>query len=124
MIVLPIILNLGGHKKIRPKGHTKIGRNDPGRNKPGPKRLGAETTRGRNDSGPKQPVKIKGADRIANSVDPDQNALLLRTSLIWVCTVCLGLSVPILRIITVRGNVMAFSLLIGFLVLWFNHLMS
>ena len=35
--------------------------------------------------------------------------MLFRTSLIWVCTVCLGLSVPILRIITVRGNVMAFD---------------
>ena len=31
--------------------------------------------------------------------------MLFRTSLIWVCTVCLGLSVPILRIITVKGNV-------------------
>ena len=31
--------------------------------------------------------------------------MLFRTSLIWVCTVCLGLSVPILRIIVVRGNV-------------------
>ena len=28
--------------------------------------------------------------------------MLFRTSLIWVCTVCLGLSVPILRIIMVR----------------------
>ena len=35
--------------------------------------------------------------------------VLFRTSLIWVCTVCLGLSVPILRIILVRGNVMAFD---------------
>ena len=31
--------------------------------------------------------------------------MLFKTSLIWVCTVCLGLSVPILRIIMVRGNV-------------------
>ena len=50
--------------------------------------------------------------------------VLFRTSLIWVCTVCLGLTVPILRIITVRGNVMAIQLLIGFLVLWFGHLLS
>ena len=34
--------------------------------------------------------------------------VLFRTSLIWFCTVCLGRSVPILRIIMVRGNVMTF----------------
>ena len=38
------------------------------------------------------------ADGMANSVDPDQ-----RSSLIWVCTVCPGLSVRKLRIITVHG---------------------
>ena len=37
----------------------------------------------------------KDAEEIANSVDPDQS------SLIWVCTVCPGLSVRNLRIITV-----------------------
>ena len=36
------------------------------------------------------------ADGMANSVDPDQTA-----PLIWVCTVCPGLSVRKLRIITV-----------------------
>ena len=40
----------------------------------------------------------KDADGIANSVDPDQTA---RSSLIWVCTVCPGLSVRKLRNITV-----------------------
>ena len=35
------------------------------------------------------------ADGMANSVDPDQS------SLIWVCTICSGLSVQKLRIITV-----------------------
>ena len=35
---------------------------------------------------------------MANSVDPDQTA---RSSLIWICTVCSGLSVRKLRIITV-----------------------
>ena len=45
MIVLLIIRNLGGLKKIRPERPTKIGRNDPGWNNPGPKRLRAETTR-------------------------------------------------------------------------------
>ena len=39
------------------------------------------------------------ADGMANSVDPDQTAPL--GSLIWVCTVCPGLSVWKLRIITV-----------------------
>ena len=38
------------------------------------------------------------ADGTANSVDPDQTA---RSSLIWVCTVCPGISVRKLRIITV-----------------------
>ena len=42
----------------------------------------------------------------------------LRTSPIWVCTVCLGVSVPIIK---VRGNVMAFYVFIRFLVLWFGH---
>ena len=37
------------------------------------------------------------ADGMANSVDPDQTA----PSLIWVCTVCPGISVPKLRIVTV-----------------------
>ena len=37
------------------------------------------------------------ADGMANSVDPDQTA----PSLIWVCTVCPGISVRKLRIITV-----------------------
>ena len=40
----------------------------------------------------------KDAEGIANSVDPDQTALL-----IWVCTVCPDLSVRKLRIITVIG---------------------
>ena len=35
------------------------------------------------------------ADGMANSVDPDQ------TALIWICTVCPGISVQKLRIITV-----------------------
>ena len=38
------------------------------------------------------------ADGMANSIDPDQTA---RSSLIWVCTVCLGISVQKLRITTV-----------------------
>ena len=37
------------------------------------------------------------ADEMANSVDPDHTA----PSLIWVCTVCPGISVRKLRIITV-----------------------
>ena len=41
----------------------------------------------------------KDADGMANSVDPDQTAP--RSSLIWVCTICPGLSVHKLRIITV-----------------------
>ena len=41
----------------------------------------------------------KDAEGIANSVGPDQTAP--RSSLIWVCTVCPGLSVRKLRIITV-----------------------
>ena len=40
------------------------------------------------------------ADGIANSVDPDQTAPL-GLLLIWVCTVCSGISVRKLRIITV-----------------------
>ena len=42
----------------------------------------------------------KEADGMANSVDPDQTAPF-RSSLIWVCTVCLDLSVPIFRILMV-----------------------
>ena len=38
-------------------------------------------------------------DRMTNSVDPDQTSS--RSSLIWVCTVCPGISVRKLRIITV-----------------------
>ena len=38
-------------------------------------------------------------DGMANSADPDQTAP--RSSLIWVCTVCPGISVRKLRIITV-----------------------
>ena len=41
----------------------------------------------------------KDTDRTANSVDPDQTAS--RSSLIWVCTVCLDLPVWKLRIITI-----------------------
>ena len=44
------------------------------------------------------------AGRMANSVDPDQTAPLgavWRSSLIWVCAVCPGISVQKLRIITV-----------------------
>ena len=40
----------------------------------------------------------KDAEGIVNSVDPDHTAS--RSSLIWVCTVCPGLSVRKLRIIT------------------------
>ena len=40
------------------------------------------------------------ADRMANSVDPDQTAPV---GLIWVCTVRSDLSVQKLRIITVNG---------------------
>ena len=39
------------------------------------------------------------ADGMANSVDPDQ-----RSSLIWVCTVCPGISVRKLRIIMVMAK--------------------
>ena len=42
----------------------------------------------------------KDADGMANSADPDQTAP--RSSLIWVCTICPGLSVRKLRIITVH----------------------
>ena len=37
-------------------------------------------------------MRPKDADGIAYPVDPD------RSSLIWVCAVCFGLSVPIVRI--------------------------
>ena len=50
----------------------------------------------------------KGADRIAKSVEPIR--LLFRTSLIWVCTVCLSLSVQILRIIMVYNNISLWSI--------------
>ena len=40
------------------------------------------------------------ADRMANSVDPDQTA----PSLIWICTVCPGISVQKLRTITVQSS--------------------
>ena len=40
----------------------------------------------------------KGGHGLANNVDPGQT---IRSSLIWVCTVCSHLSVPILRIFTV-----------------------
>ena len=42
----------------------------------------------------------KDANEMANSVDPDQTAPL-GSSLIWVCTVCSDLSVPIFRFVTV-----------------------
>ena len=48
MIVLPVIRNLGGLKKIRPKRPTKIGRRHRAET------TQAETTQGRNDSGPKR----------------------------------------------------------------------
>ena len=41
-------------------------------------------------------ICLKGADGMANSVD------LSRSSLIWVCTVCQGLSIQKLR--TITGN--------------------
>ena len=40
------------------------------------------------------------ADGMANSADPDQTAPDQRSSLIWVCTVCPGISVQKLRKIT------------------------
>ena len=40
---------------------------------------------------------------MANQIDPDQTAHSA-VSLIWVCTVCSGLSVPILRVNTVVGT--------------------
>ena len=49
--------------------------------------------------GPKQ------ADGMANSVDPGQT----RSSLIWVYTVCLGLSVWKLRIIRIINNFLSVS---------------
>ena len=39
---------------------------------------------------------LKDAEQMANSVDHDQTAPC-RSSLFWACTVCLDLSVPILR---------------------------
>ena len=42
-------------------------------------------------------MRLKDADGIANHVDPN------RSSLIWVCAVCLGLSIPIFRISMVLG---------------------
>ena len=45
-------------------------------------------------------LRSKDADRIANRVDTD-HICSLRSSLIWVCTVCSDLSVPIFQIITV-----------------------
>ena len=48
----------------------------------------------------------KDADSMANSVDPDQTALLEQSELglIWVYTVCLDLVVQTFRIITVPYN--------------------
>ena len=54
-------------------------------------------------------MSSKDADRMANSVDPDQTAPL--GSLIWVCTVCPGISVRKLRIITVFLTYILFFLL-------------
>ena len=51
----------------------------------------------------------KDADEMANSVDPDQTAPL-GSSLIWVCTVCLDLCLPILRTFTVMKVVLLCSL--------------
>ena len=45
-------------------------------------------------------ISPNDAEGIANSVDPDQTA-----PLIWVCTVCSGISVRKLRIITVFVSV-------------------
>ena len=47
-------------------------------------------------------ISPNDADGMANSVDPDQTAPLgsSRSSLIWVCTVCPGISDRKLRIIT------------------------
>ena len=50
-------------RKNRPKRPTELGRNDPGPNRPRPKRPRpkrprAETTQGRNASGPKRPVTV------------------------------------------------------------------
>ena len=41
---------------------------------------------------------VKDADRMANSVDPDQTASF-RSSLIWVCTVCTDQTAPLLGIL-------------------------
>ena len=43
---------------------------------------------------------VKDADGTANSGDPDQTALF-RSSLIWVCTICSDLFVPVFRIFMV-----------------------
>ena len=48
----------------------------------------------------------KDAEGIANSVDPDQT---VRSGLIWVCTVCPGLSVRKVRIIMVYIVINGFS---------------
>ena len=45
-------------------------------------------------------LRSKDSDRITNRVDTDQT---MRSSLIWVCTVCSDLSVPIFQIITVSN---------------------
>ena len=44
---------------------------------------------------------VKTAGRVTNSVDPEQCRPCILQHLVWVCTVCSGLSVPILRIIVV-----------------------
>ena len=44
-------------------------------------------------------MRPKDADRMANSVDPDQTASFWSNLMIWVYTVCLGLSVLKIRII-------------------------
>ena len=72
------------------------------------------------------------ADGMANTVDPDQTAPLgavcsSRSSLIWVCTVCPGLSVRKLRIITVHSRLTRYKTLpvvqcLGFIALWLNKM--
>ena len=51
-------------------------------------------------------IHSKDADRMANSVDPDQ------TAPIWVYTVCLDLSVQKIRIITVNDTLLHIWLLL------------
>ena len=51
----------------------------------------------------------KDGDGITNNVDPDQTAPYIRSSLIWVCTVCSDLSVPILRNFTELASQSQFS---------------